>query len=122
MLKHQPFIPLLGLRRASIKLFTKMMIAPRDVSIIRQTRIIPAESFLPTVPVRGLKSPAKTSRVSVTAICAIRLLPFLNPGVRATSIIPAKTGISAVNEGVSDEKYAQVQRAISTTAFTRLAR
>ena len=92
------------MRRASIKLFTKMMIAPRDVSIIRQTRIIPAESFLPTVPVRGLNSPAKTRRVSVTAICATRLLPFLNPGVRATRIIPEITGISAVNEGVSDEK------------------
>ena len=49
------------------------------------------------------------------------LLSLLRPGLRIISNKPEATGISAVNEGVSEAKYPQIPKAIKTPAFIRLA-
>ena len=79
-------------------------------------------SDLPTAPVNGFISPIRMRKVRTTAKCASILFPFLKPGVIRSRIIPAMTGIRAVTEGVSDEKYAQLPRVIRTKALIRFTK
>jgi len=70
-------------------------------------------------PVKGLIRPRSIINVSPTAMWAIWGFPFLYQGVMVTRIIPAKTGIKAVTEGLSEERYAQLPRAINTIALRK---
>lgn len=105
--------------RAIIKLLIKALIAKSEVIIITNTLTIPGILALTIAPVNGLIRPKRIRNVNTTAICADTLLPFLKPGVIIKRIVPVNTGISAVNEGVSDVKYAQVPRVISTSELRK---
>ena len=72
-------------------------------------------------PNKGFIRPASITKVKSTATCAIILLYFFTPGEQINSIIPIKVGISAVIEGVSDEKYPQDDSDISTVALMKFA-
>jgi hypothetical protein len=78
-------------------------------------------SCLAIEPVRGFNNDVNKISVKVTVICAITLFPFLNHGVKTKRIAPAKTGISAVNEGDSELKYPQSPMTIKTSEFKRFA-
>jgi hypothetical protein len=106
-------------RRALIKLLTKMIIAISDVIIITNTLAIPRLSDLPMAPISGFRRPRSIRSVRTTAIWARTWFPFLYPGVIPIRIIPAITGMRAVTEGVSDEKYAQLPMEINTIAFRK---
>jgi hypothetical protein len=75
-----------------------------------------------SAPTNGLISPTNISSVRITAICPITLFPDLMPLFMNSNNIPAITGIKAVKDGLSDEKYPHVPRVISKTALIRLAR
>jgi len=86
------------------------------------TLIMAAVSSLPKAPSNGFTNPPKTNKVMITAICAIILFSFFKPELRKIKITPAKTGIRAVTEGVSEPKYPQSPRMINSMAFIRLAK
>lgn len=69
----------------------------------------------------GFIRPSSITKVKSTAICAIILFSFFTPVEQINSKIPIKVGISAVIEGVSDEKYPQDDSYISTIAFMKFA-
>ncbi len=79
-----------------------MIVATNEVIIIIRTLVTPRLSDLPIAPVKGFIRPRSIKNVRVTAIWAKTRFPFLNPGVIATRIIPAKTGINAVIDGVTE--------------------
>lgn len=105
-----------------MKLLIKKIMAITDVAIIIVTLTIPDKSDLSMAPVSGLVSPSNITKVSTTAICAMMRLLLFNPGVIAIRMRPAKTGIRAVTDGVSEAKYAQLPRTTSTIALNKFTK
>jgi hypothetical protein len=64
--------------------------------------MIAAGSFLDIPPVSGLINAGMSNNVRNTAICAAYLFEFLTPLERMMRTAPAKTGIRAVVEGLSE--------------------
>jgi len=87
--------------------------------IIIITLTIERSSDLLIAPIKGLIRPIRITNVSPTAIWARTRFSFLNPGVMAIRIVPAKTGIKEVTEGVSDVRYAQLPKMINTIALSK---
>lgn len=81
-----------------------MITARVQVAIINKTRMIAAESLLDMLPVSGLINAGINKRVSNTTICAAYLFAFLIPFASKSRTTPAKTGIRAVIEGLSELK------------------
>jgi hypothetical protein len=73
-------------------------------------------------PVSGLNSAIKTNKVRITTIWAITLFSFFIPLNISKRITPAKTGIKAVTEGVSEPKYPKRPTMIKIDAFIALIR
>lgn len=94
--------------------------AKSEEIIITTTLAIPKLSALPIAPDNGLINPNNIRKVITTATCAKIRFPFRNPGVTAKRIIPAKTGISAVTDGVSEVKYAQLPKIMRTIELKKL--
>jgi hypothetical protein len=87
-----------------MKLFTKNTSATTVVMIMKTMRIIAIESTLPIAPVSGLINTIRTRSVNNTAICAMALFSFLTPLLQKSNTNPIIPGISAVTDGVSEEK------------------
>ncbi|MEM8844480.1 MAG: hypothetical protein AAGB35_05485 [Pseudomonadota bacterium] len=79
-----------------------MAIAAPPIIII--TLMIASVSALEMAPIRGIISAKKTSIVSSTATWLTILFSDLTPGEQASNTIPNTAGISAVNEGESEER------------------
>jgi hypothetical protein len=79
-------------------------------------------SFLPKAPESGLNSDINISNVSTTTIWATTLFPLFMLLDRSKRITPAKTGINAVTEGVSDPKYPKRPTITKTDALIELIR
>ncbi len=94
--------------------------ASNDVSIISKTRAMAMVSLLDIAPESGFSNATKIMSVSSTAMCAMILLAFLIPGVNSKRMIPATTGIRAVNEGSEDAKYPQMPITINVKALIKL--
>lgn len=62
-------------------------------------------SCLPNDENKGLNRPPNAKIVRTTAMWASTLFSFFRPLVKNIKTIPIKTGIRAVTDGVSDEKY-----------------
>ncbi|MBB78739.1 MAG: hypothetical protein CL844_07025 [Crocinitomicaceae bacterium] len=71
-------------------------------------------------PINGLIRPIKITNVIITAIWACTLFSFFNPTYRKTKAAPAKAGIRAVGEGVSEAKYPHKEKKINISAFDKL--
>lgn len=92
------------------------------VSIIRIIRIIAGVSPLEMLPVRGFNKAINIRSVRTTAIWAMVLFESLIPFVKRSRIIPAKTGISAVKDGLDEAKYPHSPITINVRALIRLIR
>lgn len=95
--------------------------AKTDESSITITLAVAAESPLPIAPVNGLIKPIMITRVSTTAMCAIILFSFFTPLYDSSSNTPMITGISAVNDGVSEPKYPHRPNTMRIMELIRLA-
>jgi hypothetical protein len=84
--------------------------------------MIAAVLFLAKAPVSGLNSAIKTNKVRVTTTWAITLFSSFIPLNNNKRITPAKTGIKAVIEGVSEPRYPKRPTMIKTDALIALMR
>ena len=97
-----------------------MTSAIKLVKIIISTRMMAPVLFLAIEPASGLNSAIKTNKVRVTTIWAITLFSSFIPLNISKRITPAKTGIKAVTEGVSEPKYPKRPTMIKIEAFIAL--
>ena len=86
------------------------------------TRMMAPILFLAIAPISGLNSAIKTNKVRVTTTWAMTLFSSFMPLINNKRITPAKTGIKAVTEGVSEPKYPKRPTMIKIDAFIKLMR